>query len=451
MQEQSELETMPNNHTINIMWLNQKASSNQYVYPDKVANQISDYVSNWTRENPGIEITLWYDSQTTTPEQVSNTEHAFSNQSGLTLRLHDIRRIPIVRENPDIFSSLIPIYFKIDILKMMICLDQIEKDPKVQYAFFSDIDVEAKPLKSLCEEYQDAPFAMNKGDVGTENQFVRINGHDKIMIDTLKHVMNINLLLAKNTLNHCQELHSGGTRQYNVIAGGLNQTLYDSMKSWVIPLYLVINRLASLEVSTAFVNREPHSQSCPYDFEKDGYRPFGIDCFSSRAYLRMNINNNKQEISVEDILDFVYSEKVKSKRVPGLNLSVTRGNDHGLEIPDLKDIMNYQPTPAEQEFKCRLYENLIPIPTVECHHLATPQTRPLDTTAAYDKAEGTSPRNSTTLMNAAGVDVTEVHKNQAEVSANVTLQRTIKSELGGIKERQDNLDENQSHIPAPSS
>lgn len=40
--------------------------------------------------------------------------------------LQDIREIPIVRDNPDSFSDYLPIYFKVDLIKFILCLHSLE-------------------------------------------------------------------------------------------------------------------------------------------------------------------------------------------------------------------------------------------------------------------------------------------------------------------------------------
>ncbi len=68
------------------------------------------------------------------------TKEALEEKGGSgKIEFRDINDIPILKRNPDLFNEKIPLYFRIDILKLVICLHSLKNESK-DSAIFADLD-----------------------------------------------------------------------------------------------------------------------------------------------------------------------------------------------------------------------------------------------------------------------------------------------------------------------
>lgn len=140
---------MPTRYGINLMWVNQTLDPNQpYLSKNKteeeaIANFL-DKAKKWKVANPEAEVNIWYDSQFATKEAIAATQRLLDTkvqpELSSKIRLRDVREIDIVKNNPDVFSDMIPIYFRVDLLKLIIIIQNIEQDAN-DVAIFSDLEV----------------------------------------------------------------------------------------------------------------------------------------------------------------------------------------------------------------------------------------------------------------------------------------------------------------------
>jgi hypothetical protein len=64
----------------------------------------------------------------------------------------DVRQISVVRDNPDVFSSQIPVYYRVDMLKVIVLIYSIENEG-CDAAIFSDLEVgEQRPKKDRMDK-----------------------------------------------------------------------------------------------------------------------------------------------------------------------------------------------------------------------------------------------------------------------------------------------------------
>lgn len=137
------------------MWINRF----MYCKPNFICNtqRIEDFtdlilspVIKWAQANPSAEVNLWYDSATVNKQALKNTNEALrleldkikakQNIEVENIQLRDIRTTLIVQDNPDIFTDQLPLYFRIDLLKLIIIVNSIENE-NFDAAIFSDLEV----------------------------------------------------------------------------------------------------------------------------------------------------------------------------------------------------------------------------------------------------------------------------------------------------------------------
>lgn len=123
------------NYSINLMWLNRTLdSSMHYITPHQseaeLSRELLDKAKKWKTSNPEATVTIWYDSQFVTPVALENTKAIIVNkvQDDLNydIQLKDIREVELVACNSDSFSDQIPIYTRVDLMKLILCLHNLE-------------------------------------------------------------------------------------------------------------------------------------------------------------------------------------------------------------------------------------------------------------------------------------------------------------------------------------
>ncbi len=224
----------PLKYRIYVPWLNAKlVSDQQYILPDSGcghgtnAESCLSELCAWAAANPEAQVALVYDSRTTTPKAVENTRIKLSNlllgampvpkstaERGVLLQ--DIREITIVRDNPDSFSGYLPIYFKVDLIKFILCLHSLENQGD-DCVIVSDFLVGNSPTKKgekmtknelfspeiLLDLQQYGIKLGNDAGKNVENQFFQVMSSPKIL-NVLKLVINICLNYAVTSLNIAQ-------------------------------------------------------------------------------------------------------------------------------------------------------------------------------------------------------------------------------------------------------
>ena len=209
----------PHQYSINLMFLNSTFDEKQeYILPrvwrrhDNVEGPLSE-ILEWKKSNPEASVNFWFDSAYVSQKAIKNTQEKLFSMGGNGIVLRDIRDIPIVKNNPDIFSDNVPIYFRVDLMKFIICLHSMEND-KNESAIFTDFlvgSLRKEGLKKMTKEELFSPeMLISLQELGLkagldrsgkmENQFLQVMPSAKVL-NALKFVINICLNLAATTLN----------------------------------------------------------------------------------------------------------------------------------------------------------------------------------------------------------------------------------------------------------
>src|SRR5258708_34897081 len=120
------LQRIPSHYSINLMWINLTLDPSKpyictYTTESDLITQFLDKAKKWKAANPEAEVNIWYDSKFITQKSLQDTQSVLNKMgqqdSSFNIKLRDIRDIDIVKNNPDVFSDNVPIYFRIDLLK----------------------------------------------------------------------------------------------------------------------------------------------------------------------------------------------------------------------------------------------------------------------------------------------------------------------------------------------
>lgn len=215
---------VPESYSINLLWTNKTVNAaykyistagTQHEFVDKLITP----VFKWARANHSADVFLWFDSAHTTPEQIQNSQKLLESQKKLqnikNVKMRDVREIPIVEANYDVFSDFVSLYYRIDILKLIILVYSIECE-KYDSAIFTDLEVgderankdrmnkeelfEASVMKDL-NHFGLVHNASTGSDID-ENQFLQLINNKRMIAAIKIAIVNANLLRAETALNY---------------------------------------------------------------------------------------------------------------------------------------------------------------------------------------------------------------------------------------------------------
>lgn len=188
-------------YTINLMWINKDANfDQQYIFPEYNESEPGvDYISyvlSWALNNPEKTIVqVWYDSALVSEESVTNTQKkikSFQESTDLSapIVLRDLRSLPFVQDNIHVLSTILPVYFRTDLLRLIVLFDEVTRQG-TSYAVYGDLDMPSITHEELFDE--ETLFILKKyGTVITgseqyyENSFQILTHHNKYFLEALK-------------------------------------------------------------------------------------------------------------------------------------------------------------------------------------------------------------------------------------------------------------------------
>jgi hypothetical protein len=115
------------NNSISSLWIGKSKEGQELLFRGQKGsfNSCIAGFKIWQEKHKGSSFNIYYDGNAATNAQVESTQEVLP---GVTFKnIHDI---PLVKENPDLFAEDIPIYWRIDILKLIIVLHEIEHEKR---------------------------------------------------------------------------------------------------------------------------------------------------------------------------------------------------------------------------------------------------------------------------------------------------------------------------------
>lgn len=349
---------IPTDYSINLMWINKKLNEDN-PYIDNSQSE-EDLIQNflikakyWEDSNPEAEINIWFDSQFVSEKALKATQEVLSKISG-NIKLRDIREIELVKNNSDVFSDYIPVYFRIDILKLIICLHSILEESK-EAAIFTDLLVgdrrdftQQTPRMTKAELFslEIMEILNNIGILSNdmENQFFQVMNKPE-SIEAIKAFINVNLLRAIHALNLLADVETVEklTRKKEVVTD-LSEVLAATMHTQLYPLVVGNMRKENL-INAKFFDETAADEWVPYDFVKHGYLPLGNLAVSRNLTIPF-VHNEKgctafnKNIKLGQVSDVKYSR----------NVDVKAGSGHSEDIEKLVERM---PHDGSDIYKCQ--------------------------------------------------------------------------------------------------
>jgi hypothetical protein len=268
----------------------------EMVFPNKHENtDLKETISKWAELNPNAQLTIWFDSEFTTPLQVKNSQTFIDNVArakGGKIVLMDVRKIPKIKLNPSVFSKQTPVYFHADLDRLMATISTIEQCSGQCYFVYADWDVVPMNQEQLFDK--ETMKKLNKFGVvfalalgaplnDMENLFHIIGNNKPKLIEAINTaIIDLNIERAKKALDG--ELETNKIPQTEALA----QIVYYSIPQ-MFEYYYYLEGLGKLFVdgneyyggySPFSPSMDPYGQGQIMTFETDdislrGKRMFG--------------------------------------------------------------------------------------------------------------------------------------------------------------------------------
>ncbi len=229
-------------YTVNLMWLNRKLERNQqFIHPaaneELLREKLLDPVIQWAINTQGGTVNLWFDSFLTPPEAVQRTrliiDQLIEQQAySAPILLRDIRNLPEVQQNSEVFSAQTPVYFRVDLVRAIIEVNSI-RTKETEAAVAADVDMQPLTCDQLFDsetignlEKNGIVMARNKR-LGFENGFQIVSQNNPNLIEAMQHAL-IDLNIERGKVGLAGQILNGNGRiEYNTMRP-LQQIVYES-------------------------------------------------------------------------------------------------------------------------------------------------------------------------------------------------------------------------------
>lgn len=163
------------NNSINFMWIGPSHTNQRYVFSDHRYIDSFEGLHIWFANHPSSQFNLYYDHNHVTDDMILRTQEKFPK-----FVLKDIYSIPMVQNNTVLFQDTMPLYWRIDLLKFIIILHEIEHEGKIATLFADFPKKEYLPGHQIIEKgklFSDYVGLLQEEGIiaaNRENQFIQI-------------------------------------------------------------------------------------------------------------------------------------------------------------------------------------------------------------------------------------------------------------------------------------
>ncbi len=368
--------TVPEKYSINLMWLNRTFDDGQtYITSAQTEQEFVDKILSrgmkWKESNPHAEVAIWYDSEFATPKALENSQRILDKlkeeNPSYNFKLKDVRDIDIVKNNPDAFSDNLDIYFRVDLMKLIISVYELESNG-MQAVIFSDMDVgeyrkqNGFSTERMTKEELFSPEIMEKlNNIGMqtisydgriENQFFQFINKPEI-ITALKLYINASLSRAMTSMNFKDYSTRLNARM------SIGPSVYVMMERQLFPLILGLIE-KSITVNERFLVPNSPDKWVPYDVKKHGSDPLGNYYINSyqKAYLYQGEDTPTAQTrhDLQKVIQLPNMSTIDCSDVFGRQDLHTRGgNSHPANQADCRELKN-PPANGGEKYQCQHWE-----------------------------------------------------------------------------------------------
>lgn len=175
----------PDLYSLNFLWIHKDARSSGRGHfmgekDELLESEIINPILEWQSKQPKAKINYWYDGKFIEKQQLEITADLLAKKNVIleNVLFRDIRSIPLVADNPDLFDEKVAIYFRVDVAKALIGYHVLNE---TKYAVNVDTDVAAIVNEQLFDEktifdLENFGFVMGAANLANkENSFIMLN------------------------------------------------------------------------------------------------------------------------------------------------------------------------------------------------------------------------------------------------------------------------------------
>lgn len=148
-------------YSINLMWINKEKSENQKFFCSSSADEkeyeklcVNPIVDWLNKSDKSSSINIWYDQETTNNSVVDKLKQdiqAKTQRNLDKLKFMNVRELPDVRNNEDVFGRNMPIYFRVDLLRAIVA-DYLAKSEAPEFVVYADLNIPAMEGQELFDQ-----------------------------------------------------------------------------------------------------------------------------------------------------------------------------------------------------------------------------------------------------------------------------------------------------------
>jgi hypothetical protein len=337
-------------YSINMLWINKSKNEKQAFICENeelaLKSKLLEPAKGWAKSNPEAKVNIWYDSKLYSSKAIKDTKDTLEtflkdnlSPEVLTLKisLKDINDMNIVKDNQNFFTEEIHVYFRIDLLKIIILWNSLANESE-DAAIFADLNagnrraekMDKKELfdENSMEQLKDWGILMGTNFGRGENKFIQVI-NDEYITETLRVYINASLNAATFLFKEIQFKDSDIKNQlYDTLIKLYNIPYIFTIK--YIPLYYNLSKnLGGVKVINKHVIEDQEIQECLYNPEIHGYDLLGNFFKQEPYFLKIESGETNFFDHVEDVINFwdvIYNE-FKAPWVRKETYS-PKGNDH---------------------------------------------------------------------------------------------------------------------------
>lgn len=269
------------NYSINLFCINNTIDPTDiYIFKKDFKDHFARALQRWSSGNPNAEVNLWYDSTYTTKEAIKKTADLLIDQNSINnIFLKDIRDLPVVKNNPDIFSKHTTLYFQSHFLRLIVCLHSIV-NCKMSAAIYAHPGMgleyetnETQLFNPSCMSLLKESGILLERQSEYKYEFIQIINAPEI-IDAITHTINSFILMASNALN-TQLVNNEDRSNSNFMYYFCKKEFFNDIfkKMWQ---YLYSKKfLPEIKIKANIVKTGNETQLVTYDPHKHKYVAFG--------------------------------------------------------------------------------------------------------------------------------------------------------------------------------
>ena len=268
----------------------------------------------WAVENPTADVNIWYDSNLHEPHSILNTQKVLDehNVGCGNIKLRDIRSIKVVNDNAVLFNGDMPLYYRIDFFKLIICLHELKNEMK-DAVIYSDLDVcdlrenhkrmnkeELFNQESLVK-LKEVGILLNDSQIDhpmAENKFIQMVNDDKAIL-ALKYSVNACLMRGMYVLNFMP------AEEREEFMSMMYEQPFLSTIHEIYRLYKLI-KLGAMKVRADFIGDDTGAQWVEYDPDKHGYNLLGNELYENSANGQDEDEDEDENEDGNGIAPFIY-------------------------------------------------------------------------------------------------------------------------------------------------